>query len=95
VVEGGKKPYAMTLQDGQPMAFAGLWESFRWPDETVVRTFTIMTATPNAEMSELHDRMPVIPDEQDWPTWLREAEGNCAVLLRLGADGLLRVWPVD
>ena len=46
-------------------------------------------------MSELHDRMPVIPDEQDWPTWLREAEGNCAVLLRPGADGLLRVWPVD
>jgi putative SOS response-associated peptidase YedK len=65
VVEGGKKPYAMTLQDGQPMAFAGLWESFRWPDETVVRTFTIMTATPNAEMSELHDRMPVILDQQD------------------------------
>jgi putative SOS response-associated peptidase YedK len=57
VVEGGKQPYAIARQDGQPMAFAGLWESFRWPDETVLRTFTIMTTTPNAEMSELHDRM--------------------------------------
>jgi hypothetical protein len=25
------------------MASASLWESFRWPDETVTRTFTIMT----------------------------------------------------
>ena len=47
-------------QDGQPLAFAGLWESFRWPDETVTRSFTILTTAPNAEMSELHDRMPVI-----------------------------------
>ena len=59
-------------QDGQPIAFAGLWESFRWPDETVTRSFTILTTTPNAEMSELHDRMPVILDRQDWPVWLGE-----------------------
>ena len=72
------------------MAFAGLWESFHWSDETVTRTFTIMTTTPNAEMSELHDRMPVILDQQDWPTWLGEAEGDCAALLRPAPDGLLR-----
>jgi putative SOS response-associated peptidase YedK len=95
VVEGGKHPYAIARQDGQPMAFAGLWESFRWPDETVTRSFTIMTTTPNAEMSELHDRMPVILDQQDWPTWLGEIEGDSAALLCPAADGLLRVWPVD
>jgi putative SOS response-associated peptidase YedK len=77
------------------MAYAGLWESFRWSDETVTRSFTIMTTTPNAEMSELHDRMPVILDEQDWPTWLGQAEGDCTALLRPAPDGLLRVWPVD
>jgi putative SOS response-associated peptidase YedK len=95
VVEGGKQPYASARQDEQPMAFAGLWESFRWPDETVTRSFTIMTTTPNAEMSELHDRMPVILDQQDWPTWLGEAEGDGVALLRPAPDGLLRVWPVD
>jgi putative SOS response-associated peptidase YedK len=77
------------------MAFAGLWESFRWPDETVTRSFTILTTVPNAEMAELHDRMPVILELQDWPIWLGEAEGDHAVLLRPAADGLLRVWPVD
>jgi putative SOS response-associated peptidase YedK len=74
---------------------AGLWESFRWPDETVTRSFVIMTTTPNAEMSELHDRMPVILDQQDWPTWLGDVEGDCTTLLRPAPDGLLRVWPVD
>ena len=31
------------------------------PNETVTRSFTILTTTPNAEMSELHDRMPAPP----------------------------------
>jgi putative SOS response-associated peptidase YedK len=95
VIEGGKQPYAIAREDGQPMAFAGLWESIRWPDETVTRTFTILTTTPNAEMAELHDRMPVILEQQDWPVWLGEAEGEYAALLRPAPDGLLRVWPVD
>jgi putative SOS response-associated peptidase YedK len=42
-VEGDKQPYAIAPVDGQPMAFAGLWEGFRWPDGTVARTFTIIT----------------------------------------------------
>ena len=31
-VEGGKQPFAIARQDGQPMAFAGLWEGCRWQD---------------------------------------------------------------
>jgi putative SOS response-associated peptidase YedK len=69
------------------LAFAGLWERFRWPDETVTRSFAIPTMTPNAEMAELHDRMPVILEQQDWPVWLGEAEGEYAALLRPAADG--------
>jgi putative SOS response-associated peptidase YedK len=46
-------------------------------------------------MSDLHDRMPVILDEQDWPMWLGDAEGDCAALLRPAPDGLRRMWPVD
>ena len=95
VVEGGKQPYAIARQDGQPMAFAGLWESFRWADDTVTRSFTIMTTTPNVEMLDLHDRMPVILDQRDWPTWLGEIEGDYSTLLRPVPDGLLRAWLVD
>ncbi len=48
------------IQDGQPMAFAGLWEGFRWPNGTVTRTFAIITTDANKVVAELHDRMPVI-----------------------------------
>jgi putative SOS response-associated peptidase YedK len=61
----------------------------------VTRSFTILTTTPNAEMVDLHDRMPVILEQQDWPTWLGEADSDRAALLRPAPDGLLRVWPVD
>jgi SOS response associated peptidase (SRAP) len=76
VAEGGKQPYAIPRQDERPMALTGLWESFRWPDETVTRSFTIMTTTPNAEMSELHDRVSVILDQQDMADVARQGRGR-------------------
>ena len=95
VVDSGKQPYAIARQDDQPIAFAGLWEGFRWPDETVTRFFTIITTTPNTEMAELHSRMPVILEPADFPAWLGETDGDAAPLLYPSADGTLRTWPVS
>jgi putative SOS response-associated peptidase YedK len=64
-VEGGKQPYAIARINGQPMAFAGLWEGFKWPDGTVTRTFTIVTTYANEVVGELHDRMPVILEPKE------------------------------
>jgi putative SOS response-associated peptidase YedK len=90
VVAGGKQPYAIARQDGQPIALAGLWESFRWSDATVTCSFT-----PNTKMAVRHDRMPVILEQRDWPLWLGETNGDHAPLMRPAGDGLLHVWPVD
>jgi len=46
-VEGGKQPYAIARQDGQPMAFGGLWEGFKWTGGAVLRKFTIITTNAN------------------------------------------------
>ena len=54
------------------MAFAGLWEGFKWTDGAVLRTFTIIATSANRMMAELHDRMPVILEPQDWSAWLGE-----------------------
>ena len=93
--ETGKQPYAIARQDGQPMAFAGLWEGFRWPDGEISRTFTIATTTANADVAALHDRMPVILEPADWAAWLGEGQGNFATLLHPSAEGTLRIWPVS
>jgi putative SOS response-associated peptidase YedK len=94
-VQGGKQPFAIARVDGQPMAFAGLWEGFRWPDGDVTRTFTIITTDANAKLAELHDRMPVVLEEADWSVWLGEAEGDPKLLLRPPQEEALRLWPVS
>lgn len=68
---GGKQPYRITLSDGRPFAFAGLWE--RWEGAGVARpleTCTIVTTQANARLRALHDRMPVILEGADGDAWL-------------------------
>ena len=41
-----------------------------------MRSFAILTTSANATMAILHDRMPAILEEDQWPISLGEAEGN-------------------
>ena len=95
VVRGGKQPYAIARQDGQPMGFAGLWESFRCPDGAVLCSFAIITTAAGPDVAGLHNRTPVILEPTDWPVWLSEANGNPARLMRPSPAHTLRGWPVD
>ena len=68
-----KQPYAIAMADDGMMIMAGLWS--RWKDPKSggeVLSCTILTCAPNDIMSELHNRMPVILAEGDWPRWLGE-----------------------
>ena len=69
---------------------AGLWEGWRAPSGEVLRTFAIITTNANPPMRQLHDRIPVILEASDWPTWLGEAEGEPASLLPPAPDDTLR-----
>ena len=53
----GKQPYAIALADRSLMALAGLWENWRSPAGEWVRSFAIVTTTPNELCAELHNRM--------------------------------------
>jgi putative SOS response-associated peptidase YedK len=92
----GKQPYAIAPAAGEPLAFAALSEGWRDPAGEVLRTFTIVTTEANAaEMSMLHNRMPVILEPTTWPVWLGEEKGAPAELLRPAAEGVVRMWPVS
>ena len=43
----GKQPYAVALADRGLMALAELWENWRLPAGEWVRSFAIVTTTPN------------------------------------------------
>lgn len=91
-----KQPYCIAPTDGEPFAFAGLWE--RWErDGTVVESCTIVVTTANATIAPLHDRMPVILARADEARWLDPALTDPAILQPLlvpCAPERLRVWPV-
>ena len=89
-----KQPYAIARADDAPMAFGGLWERWRGPDGQVVRSFAIVTTAANPDIAELHDRMPLIVEPDDWPAWLGEVEADASALLHPSAAGTLRAWPV-
>jgi len=77
-------PFRVVRGDGRPLALAGLWAGWRDPaTETVRRTFTIITTTPNEALAELHDRMPVVIDEDAWDRWLDPAPPDPGELLGL------------
>ena len=85
-----KQPFAIAMKDGNPYAFAGLWE--KWKDRkggTELLTFTVITTDPNEVVQPMHDRMPVIIPERDYDRWLDVSDTQ-----RLPID-LLRPYEAD
>jgi putative SOS response-associated peptidase YedK len=79
----GKQPYAIALADRHLMALAGLWETWRSPAGERIRSFTIVTTTPNELCAELHNRMPVVLKADAWPLWLDEQRAEVPQLKAL------------
>ena len=100
-----KVPYYFSRADGRPLTFAGLYETW-WdkirssqPDpETLLRTCTIITTGAGPDMVEVHNRMPVILEEQVDDGWLdrrnRDTDSLRALLLPAPA-GTLHKHPVS
>jgi putative SOS response-associated peptidase YedK len=96
--ETGKQPYAIGFEGGRLMALAGLWDSWRSPQGERVRSFTIVTTTPNELCATLHNRMPVVLKPEAWPAWLGEDPSDVPHLKALLAPysgGDMICWPVS
>jgi putative SOS response-associated peptidase YedK len=94
----GKQPYALALADRGIMALAGLWENWHSRAGEWVRSFAIITTTPNQLCAEIHNRMPVILKPGAWPVWLGEKPADVPQLKSLlapyPADGMI-AWPIS
>ena len=77
------------------MALAEIREGWRGEGGEVIRSFAIITTDANQLMSQVHNRMPAILEEADWPVWLGEREGDPASLLHPAREDVLRLWPVS
>ena len=79
----GKQPYAIALADRRLMALAGLWENWKSPEGEWMRSFAIITTTPNELCARLHNRMPVVLKPEAWPVWLGEDPAEASALKAL------------
>jgi putative SOS response-associated peptidase YedK len=92
-----RQPYYIHRGDDRPFAFAGLWDVWRGT-EPPLRSCTIITTEANELTRSIHDRMPVILDEQHYASWLDPGFRDCeqlAAMLQPFANELLRVDPVS
>ena len=67
---GAKQPFFIHLRDARPFAFAGLWEHWEGPDDSIIESCTLLTCNPNDFLRTVHNRMPVILDPGDYDLWL-------------------------
>ena len=89
-----KTPYYISGADGQPFAFAALWENWnsKETDESIQST-TLITTQANEFMASLHHRMPVVVTPETAGRWLQgddEALGYAVEHVPA-----LNAWPVD
>ncbi len=96
--EGRQKlPFRILAADGRLLALAGIWDTWQKPDGGILRSFAVITTTPNLEMARVHDRMPVILDSpQKIRQWLEDRPLEEVLdLLQPAQDGLLELYRVS
>lgn len=78
-----KQPFCFEVANGGLFAFAGLWERWRDPSGQWIKTCSILTTTPNAVTTAIHDRMPVILQPDSYDLWLDPGMTNVQVVSEL------------
>ena len=92
---GGKKqPYFISAASDGPLAFAGLWETWKDPEGDRVESCTIIVTEANDLLRPIHDRMPVILQPGDFDPWLDAPPQDAQTMLKPFA-GDMTLYPVS
>ena len=85
-IEGSKsKPVFVKRSDRQQMIFAGIWQF--WGDgENRLAACTIITVPASEQISEIHHRMPLFIERDNWALWLGEKGVGASKLMKTPSD---------
>ena len=95
---GAKQPFCFEVNNGELFGLAGLWDGWKDASGNWVKTCSILTTTPNAVTSAVHNRMPVILDPARYDLWLDPRTNDVAAvseLLKPFDARLMRCYPVS
>lgn len=93
-----KYPWYISFKSGEPLAFAGIWETWKPKNGDPIESCCIITTDANDLMRPIHDRMPVILDPDRWNAWLSPREKHTDKLLpmiRSHESDSMQAWPVS
>lgn len=92
-----KIPFYIGVEGEEIFAFAGLWEEWKSPDsDEPLQSCTIITCEPNEQMTEIHNRMPVILDPESESKWLdMSVSVSDALPLLHPYENHLKMYPVS
>ncbi|HKN53949.1 MAG TPA: SOS response-associated peptidase [Amycolatopsis sp.] len=68
-----KEPFYMTGTDGASLALGGIWETWHPKDDAEAEpliTFSIITTDAAGQLTDIHNRMPLIVPKSHWDGWL-------------------------
>ena len=93
-----KRPFYVHAKSGEPLVFAGLWETWTGPNGEELDTAAIVTTRANKTLSVLYERMPVIVPPEAFDLWLNTIEVDAAAAAALIApapDDLLEAYEIS
>jgi putative SOS response-associated peptidase YedK len=95
-------PYFFCMEEEEPFAFAGIWESWSAPGvDGVIETLEsccIVTTGANKLMAKIYNRMPVIVPLKNYDTWLDPMfleTSNFKTMLKPFTAQPMKAWPVS
>lgn len=93
----GKIPFRITTNNDSIFAMAGLWASPKMLDGTENICCTIITTEANNSLKHIHNRMPVILEDNDISHWLdpRANEKELLSLIKPTDNAKMRFYEVS
>jgi len=80
---GHKQPFVIRRADRALLMFAGIWEHWMGAEGNELETCSIIVTDANEAVKPVHDRMPVILDQENFDTWLDRGHQQTDDLLPL------------
>lgn len=93
----GRAPWYFRRRDHEVFAFAGICNTGGGGEKAGTGSCAIITTGPNRIVRVIHDRMPVILEERDEPTWLSPGSTpeKAISCLKPCPDDILETYQVD
>ncbi len=92
-----KRAFFVRPRSGEPLAFAGLWETWTGPNGEEMETAAIVTTAANRTLAGIHRRMPVIVPPDAFDLWLNTTDVDArtaAALIAAAPESLLEAFEV-